>query len=235
MPHASLVFDVRTDERRATLVEAAYTAIKEAIRNGVFPPGFQGSELEIAERLGMSRTPVHQAIIQLQGEGMVELRAKRGVIISALSPVDMREVYDVIIALEGMAAVLICERPEAERETICRQLEAENARIAEALSRDDLGQWADHDAAFHALLVEAAGNGRLERIAKVNIDQSYRARRLTLKLRSKPTQSVVEHQAIIDGLRNGDAAAACQAAQDHKIKARDLIVNVLERYDMRHL
>lgn len=235
MSHAQLFFDDRLQERRPALVEAAYGAIKEAIRNGMFPPGFQGSELEIAQRLSMSRTPVHHAIIQLQAEGMVDLKAKRGVVIRALSPEDMREVYDVIIAVEGMATWLIAARPQPERERVCQALEALDRDAADALSRDDLVDWAEFDGRFHAALVAGAGNGRLNRIARINLDQSYRARRLTLRLRPKPVQSIGEHRKIVDALRCGDGTAARQAAQRHKEQARDLIVELLLRYNMKHL
>lgn len=235
MSDARMLFDDRLQERRPTRVEGAYVAIKDAIRNGLFPPGFQGSELEIAQRLGMSRTPVHQAIIQLQSEGMVDLKAKRGVVIRALSPADMREVYDVIIAVEGMAAWLTAALPHGERERICRMLEKLNQQLGDALSRDDLVDWAECDGQFHAALVAGAKNGRLERIARVNLDQSYRARRLTLRLRPKPVESIGEHQAIIDAIRRGDGSAARQATQYHKETARDLVVALLNRYNMKHL
>lgn len=221
--------------RRHSLVVSAYEAVKQAIQEGVFPPGFQGSEQEIAQRLGMSRTPVHQAIIQLQSEGMVELRPKRGVVISALSPFDMKEVYDVIIAVEGMAALLLAEKPAHERDRVSGQLTALNARIADALEADDLDQWADLDARFHALLVQGAGNSRLEHIARVNIDQSFRARRLTLTLRPKPVVSVEEHADIIKAICAGDPRRAREAAQDHKIRARGLIIDLLKRHGMKHL
>ncbi len=235
MPDAQLLFDDQLDERRPTLVEAAYCAVKDAIRNGLFPPGFQGSELEIAQRLGMSRTPVHQAIIQLQSEGMVDLKAKRGVVIRALSPADMREVYDVIVAVEGMAASLIAGLPRDDRDRVCQTLEALNAETSDALDRDDLVAWAECDGKFHSALVAGSGNGRLERIARINLDQSYRARRLTLRLRPKPVQSIIEHQAIIDAIHEGDGIAARQAAQYHKEIARDLVVDLLNRYHIRHL
>lgn len=235
MSNVPTLLGIEKPERKPSLVEAAYDAVKQAIRDGVFPPGFQGSEQEMAQRLGMSRTPVHQAIIRLQSEGMVELRSKRGVVISALSPDDMKEVYDVIIAVEGMAALLLAEQPREAREPVCRDMERLNAELAEALARDDLLSWADLDARFHACLVRAAGNGRLERIATVNIDQSFRARRLTLRLRSKPTGSIAEHQRIVDAIRAGEPGEARQMAQEHKIRARDMIVDLLRRYDMKHL
>jgi DNA-binding GntR family transcriptional regulator len=222
-------------ERKPSLVASAYEAVKQAIRDGVFPPGFQGSEQEMAQRLGMSRTPVHQAIVQLQSEGMVELRPKRGVVIRALTPYDMKEVYDVIIAVEGMAALLLAEKPAAERDLVCRELDAINAQVAAALEADNLNAWAEHDARFHATLVHEAGNSRLERIARVNSDQSYRARRMTLSLRPKPFVSIEEHQQIISAIARGDPARARETAQDHKIRARELVVEVLRRHDMKHL
>ncbi|MCB8838152.1 GntR family transcriptional regulator [Aurantimonas sp. VKM B-3413] len=235
MSTAATLFGEARGERKSSLVEAAYDAMKQAIRDGIFPPGFQGSELEMAQRLGMSRTPVHQAIIRLESEGMVQLKPKRGVVISALTPFDMKEVYDVIIAVEGMAAILVAEMSSARRDEIVTSMEALNAELAGALDRDDLTGWADLDARFHAFLVESSGNGRLRKIAKVNIDQSYRARRLTLNLRPKPVHSIEEHRLIIDALKVGDAMQARQMAQNHKIKARDLIVDLLKRYDMKHL
>src|SRR5215211_5522694 len=64
--------------QRPSLVEDAYRALKDAIRENVFPPGYQGSEQEMAMRLGMSRTPVHEAIIRLQEDGLVRVLSKRG-------------------------------------------------------------------------------------------------------------------------------------------------------------
>src|SRR6476661_4705029 len=86
---------------RPSLVDDAYRALKNAIRENVFPPGYQGSEQEIASKLGMSRTPVHEAIIRLQEEGLVRVITRRGILVCPISPEDMREIYDIIIALES--------------------------------------------------------------------------------------------------------------------------------------
>ena len=79
---------------RPSLVDDAYRVLKNAIRENVFPPGYHGSEQEIASRLGMSRTPVHEAVIRLQEEGLVRVLTKRGVLICTVSPDDMREIYE---------------------------------------------------------------------------------------------------------------------------------------------
>ena len=96
-----------TVEKRPSLVDDAYAAMKEAIRESTFPPGYQASAQEIALRLGMSRTPVHEASLKLQEEGLVRIVPKRGIVICALAPDDIREIYDVIIAIEGRAAELV--------------------------------------------------------------------------------------------------------------------------------
>src|SRR5690606_34581189 len=92
------------DEGSAGRVIAAYNAIKEAIRSNVFPPGYQAAENEIARQLGMSRTPVHEAMARLQEDGLVRILPKKGIIICALSPADIEDIYEIIIALEGAAA-----------------------------------------------------------------------------------------------------------------------------------
>src|SRR4029079_15270274 len=100
--------------KKPSLVDAAYRKLKAEIRQNEFPPGYQGCEQEIASRLGMSRTPVHEAVIRLQEEGLVRVLTKRGVLICTVSPDDMREIYDVIIALEATAAELLAGQPEGE-------------------------------------------------------------------------------------------------------------------------
>src|SRR6478736_12711 len=118
---------------RPSLVDDAYRALKDAIRENVFPPGYQGSEQEIATRLGMSRTPVHEAIIRLQEEGLVWVMTRRGVQVCAVSPEDMREIYDVIIALEAVAAELLAGRAQAERAAGAAELARANEAMRQAL------------------------------------------------------------------------------------------------------
>lgn len=221
-----------------SLVADAYRALKEAIRDTTLAPGYQGSEQEIALRLGMSRTPVHEALIRLQEEGMVRILAKRGVQVLALSPDDMREIYDVIIALEGAAAELIAVKPEAERRRIAAELDAIDSEMKAALQRDDRDDreaWARADDRFHRALIEQSGNGRLARLANTTMDQGHRARMMTLRLRAKPTKSAKEHQAIVKAIRSGDAAAAGGHAKAHRLRARDELLPLLEQLGMKQL
>jgi DNA-binding GntR family transcriptional regulator len=102
----------------------------------------------------MSRTPVHEAIIRLQEEGLVRVLPRRGVMVCPISPDDMREIYGVIIALETASAELLAEKPEDERGLIADELDNVNAQMEAALAADDLVDWAGADERFHQLLVE---------------------------------------------------------------------------------
>jgi len=221
--------------RRPSLVDGAYAALKEAIRNTAFPPGYQGSEQEIAVRLGMSRTPVHEAIIRLQEDGLVRVLAKRGVLICPLAPEDIREIYEVLIAIEAMAAELLAALPGSEREAASDELEAANAEMDLALAQDDLRRWAEADDRFHRLLVERCGNGRLRRVAQTVTDQAHRARMLTLKLRSRPTGAASSHRRIVAAIRAGDVLQAQQEARAHRVGARDELVPLIRDIGLRHM
>jgi DNA-binding GntR family transcriptional regulator len=221
--------------RKPSLVDDAYLALKEAIRDNLFPPGYQGSEQEIAIRLGMSRTPVHEAIIRLQEDGLVRVLAKRGIIVCALSPEDIDEIYDVVIALEPRAAELLAALPVARRTAIIAELSALNAAMAQALGRDDLNAWARADERFHQTLVERCGNKRIARFAQTIMDQSHRARMFTLKLRPKPQASLAEHAEIIAAVESGDSERAGRSARAHRFKARAALLPLLATFGMKHL
>lgn len=225
----------KAETRSSSRVEAAYGALKEAILTSVFPPGYQGSEQEIAVRLGMSRTPVHAALIRLQEDGLVRILAKRGVVVCAVSPDDIRDIYDVIRAVEPMAAELLAAQPKASRRAVADELDRLNVAMKQSLARGDLVRWAKSDNEFHRLLSEACGNGRITRIARTVMDQAHRARMLTLTLRAKPIRSVREHRAIIAAIRKGNAQDAHDCARAHRTRARNELVPLLARFGIRHL
>jgi DNA-binding GntR family transcriptional regulator len=218
-----------------SLVDEAYQALKKAIRDNVFPPGHQAAEPEIARQLGMSRTPVHEAIIRLQEEGLVQVLPRRGILICPISADDIREIYDVLIAVEGMAAALLTNLPEDAAGSAVEALERETGAMEQALARGKLLDWAAADECFHQMLTERCGNRRLARMAAMVRDQSHRARLFTLHLRPLPVASAAEHRRITDAIRSGDAEAAEAAARAHRIGARDALLPLLARYGMRNL
>lgn len=220
---------------QVSLVDEAYRALREAIRTNVFPPSYRATEAEIAHQLGMSRTPVHAAIIRLREEGLVEVLPRRGVLIRPVSAEDIREIYDVLIAVEGMAAALLAARPLTVLEEAASLLDSETAIMKQALENGDLMKWAEADERFHDGLTELCGNRRLARIAATVRDQSHRARLSTLHLRPVPTDSAAEHKLITDAIRRQAPGEAEAAARSHRVKARDQLVPLLIQYGIRNM
>jgi DNA-binding GntR family transcriptional regulator len=221
--------------KKPSLVDDAYRKLKAAIRQNEFPPGYQGSEQEIASRLGMSRTPVHEAVIRLQEEGLVRVLPRRGVVVCAISAEDMREIYDVIIALEAASAELLAERSPPERLATARELDLANKAMETALKNHDLAAWADADEVFHRLLIEHTRNQRLLRMYHTIMDQSHRARMVTLRIRPRPEGSVKEHRSIADAIKRGSPAEARQRAKEHRVRARNQLLPLLQEVGLRHL
>ena len=222
-------------EAATSLVDEAYRALKTALRDHVFPPGHQAAEPEIARQLGMSRTPVHEAIIRLQEEGLVQVLPRRGILICPVSADDIREIYDVLIAVEGMAAALLAGLPPARAAAEADALDQATAAMEDALRRDQLGDWAAADDRFHRLLTERCGNRRLARIAATVRDQAHRARLVTLQLRPRPDASSAAHRRVTAAIRAGAPAEAEAAARAHRIGARDTLLPLLGQLGMRNL
>jgi DNA-binding GntR family transcriptional regulator len=222
-------------DRALSLVDSAYAALKQAIRESVFAPGYQASAGELALRLGVSRTPVHEAALRLQEEGLVRILPKRGIVICALAPDDIREIYEVLIAIEAGAAELAANLPDVERFALADDLQLETDRMEQALAAGDLTGWGRADEAFHRILVERCGNRRFMRIIQTVNDQSHRARMLTLRLRPRLPISGAEHRATIDAIRNGMPEAAREAARHHRVRARDELLPLIESVGLRHL
>jgi DNA-binding GntR family transcriptional regulator len=212
---------------RSSLVEDAYRALKAAIRENHLAPGYHGSEQELAAQFGMSRTPVHEAVIRLQEEGLLELVPKRGVFVTVIADSDVDEIYDVLVGLEAMAARRLAGLNPAERDPVLARLAAATDTMRQALADNDLARWAEGDEAFHRALVEGCGNARIARIVATVSDQAHRARMLTLHLRPRPEGAAAEHQAIIEAIACGEAEEAAAAAGHHRERARAVILPLL--------
>jgi DNA-binding GntR family transcriptional regulator len=197
----------------ASLGAAAYAALKQAVLDASLAPGSTASEPEIAARLGMSRTPVHEAVLRLQSEGFLRVIPKRGVLVVPVARADVADVYEVLIALEGAAAARLARAPAALHE-----LRALTAEMEQALHENRRRAWAEADDAFHRLLLRACGNTRLEAGAANALDLAGRARLVTLAARPLAA-SAAEHWALIEALDSGDAAGAQSILAEHRSRA----------------
>lgn len=225
----------QTGETRPSLVDEAYAALRLAIRDSVFAPGHQASTQELALQFGMSRTPIHEAALRLQEEGLVSILPKRGIVIRALALDDLREIYEVVIAIEASAAESAAALGGGRNLRLADLLDAETGKMTSAIRGDDLVAWGKADEAFHRLLVEHCGNTRFQRIMQTVTDQSHRARMLTLRLRPGLAASVEEHRCIASAIRSGDSAGAHLLARNHRRRARDELLPLIASFGFKHL
>jgi DNA-binding GntR family transcriptional regulator len=218
----------RSAEDRQTASERAYQALKAMIMNNDLPPGAQVLELEAAALLGMSRTPVREAMVRLEQEGVVALRPRHGMRVLALSARDMADIYEILTALESAAAESVARQGLAASEIA--ELEQAVADMDKALDADDLKAWSEADERFHRLLVHHSGNRRLIGIVEQVWDQAHRARIQTLPLRPKPVTSNRDHRDLVEAIRRNDAPAARSIHENHRRKATAMLLDIIEKF-----
>lgn len=226
---------IRPGRRRAKelFADKAYRELRTRILDNSMPPGEQYTEEELAASLQMSRTPTREAMLRLAGEGLVEVRPRHGMRVKPVSPVDMREIYEVLTALESTAAALAAARTD-QGESV-KLLRAAIRDMDAALERDDLAAWAAADERFHTLLVEAAGNSRLTELVQTYVGQSHRVRMLTLRLRPKPVMSNRDHEAVVDAVAAHDAKRARELHFAHREQSGQMLVELLASHGLTRL
>lgn len=216
-----------------TRSEWAYSQIRERILENIYEPGYQALEQEIAEQLGVSRTPMREALIRLSQEGLVELIPRRGFRVVPVVASDMKEIYDVLTSLESMAAELLAQRGPSEEELA--EMEQATNDMESALERDDLEAWAAADERYHKSLIELCGNQRLAALTNTVRDQGRRARMVTLRLRPKPTASTQEHREVLDAIRKRDVVRAREMHYQHRRRASVELTEILQKYRLSNL
>lgn len=216
-----------------SLVEKAYDEIKSRILANAYPPGHQALEQEVAAQLGVSRTPVREALIRLENEGLVSLIPRRGMRVTPLSASDMREIYEVLTAVETMAVELLARKKPSK--TKMKSASDALSEMEKSLREGDLEKWAEADDRFHRALLEACGNSRLAAIAGTVRDQGHRARLLTLRLRPKPTKSNKEHRDVLNAILRGDWQTARDLHYTHRVRTSETLTDLLEEYQFPQL
>ncbi|MGL5363754.1 MAG: GntR family transcriptional regulator [Bosea sp. (in: a-proteobacteria)] len=215
---------------REPQAEKAYRALKKLILDNEIPPGSHLLEQEAGLRLGMSRTPVREAMVRLQQEGMVEIRPRHGMRVLPISLGDMAEIYDILTVLEALAARRAAEQGVTTE--ALAQLEAAVRDMDLALDQDNREAWAEADMRFHALLVAASGSRRLQNAVGNVVDQSSRARHLTLHLRPKPLASNEDHRAVVEAIKARDADRAHDIHFQHRERNGRQLIALLTRLRM---
>lgn len=218
-------------ERPQSQTQRAVTLLRDMVISNKLPPGSNHLESELADMLGMSRTPVREAAIILEGQGLVEVRPRRGIRVLPIAASDMEEIYSILTELEALAAYQIAERGIAPADLA--SLRGFIAEMERALGDDDRKRWAHADDEFHRKLVGLAGNRRLESIVATYSDQVHRARLLTLYMRPAPHASNADHRALVDAIAAGDAERAREVHRRHRIGAKELMIRLIAAHGFR--
>jgi DNA-binding GntR family transcriptional regulator len=220
-------------KRKVSRVDEAYDRLKSEIRTNSMPPGFQATEPEIALRLGMSRTPIREALIRLDAEGLVELKPRHGARVLPISADDMSEIYGLLISIEPDAAADLAAMglPETELEPLEQAMHG----MEQALAKGDLDDWAAADDRFHLTMLEMSGNARRESFVKRLYDQVHRARIVTLRLRKPPEQSTREHRDVLEHIKAGDVEATRRAFRAHRERTAKELMAILKDFRMPQL
>lgn len=206
-------------ERSSSLSRRAMSLIRHAIVTGLLQPGETISPQEIGDRLGVSRTPVREALIHLNAIGLVEFLPGRVQIASA-TPAAIRDAFALREALEGKAAALAAERRSpAEAETIM-SLALQSNWSAE--KNDRLGFY-EQDRAFHLAIAASAHSQQLERYLSNVLDLALTLRNLRTAASPFQPKAVGYHAAIAKAIENGDAEAAERLSREHVRKVAESV------------
>jgi DNA-binding GntR family transcriptional regulator len=204
------------------LEERAYNAIKDSLLSYKYYPGFRLVERDLAEQLKMSRTPVRQALLQLENEGYLERLANRGFCVRTLSREETLNLLDVRAAIESMAAFRA-----ATRCTDAHVVAFENivAAMHEAAAGHDLLAYYRLSGDLHENIFDAADNPELASFCTHINAQSTHCHFSTLLLPGRLEQSVIEHEAIVGHIVARDEEKAGQSMRDHVFRIKSLIAS----------
>ena len=196
--------------------DRAYAFVKERILDGSYPGGSLLAEGEVAGALGMSRTPVREAFLLLEAEGLMRLYPKRGALVVAVSPDEVRDVMETRMLVERHALA----RVAAERPDLAARLTPLLRRQARLVTRGDHAGFAEADRAFHRAIVDGAGNAILTRLYDGLRDRQRRMGAASIaRDPGLAERFLADHEAIADAIRRGDARAADEVLVRHLRRA----------------
>ncbi|GAB4265317.1 GntR family transcriptional regulator [Thermincola ferriacetica] len=206
------------------LREIVFEALREAIINGTLEPGERLMEIQLAEEMGVSRTPVREAIRKLELEGFVVMVPRKGACVAGLSMKDIADVFEIRTALESLAAGLAAERiTEEELENLERLL----VKIGECVQANDLDKLIEVDTEFHDVLFKATRNERLVQIISNLREQIQRFRTTSLASPGRMKYALEEHKKIVEAVSERNVELAQKLAAEHIENAENIMLNVL--------
>lgn len=207
------------------LSKKAYRILKSRIIKGSFKPGTKLLESKVAEQMGISRTPVREALRHLAAEGFVKMNPNQRIIVSDISMKDLQEVLQLRGILEGLAARLAAA---VITEKEIKELENFNENMEKFIIKNNVLAFGKESNKFHELILGVCGNDRLAQVRKNLVDQIYRFRNISLHIPGRLESALIEHREITEALKQGDADKADALSKTH---IANVLKNILSHKD----
>lgn len=212
------------------LREIVFETLREAIINATLRPGERLMEIQMAEEMGVSRTPVREAIRKLELEGFVVMIPRKGAYVAGISMKDIADVFEIRTALEGLAAGLAAERITEEE---LEQLERILVKIGECVNNNDLEKLIEIDTEFHDTLFKASRNERLVQIVNNLREQIQRFRTASLSTPGRMKYALEEHKKIVEAVSERNVELAQALAREHIENAENSMLDLLDNKDQQ--
>ena len=197
-----------------TLVDRVYHEIQNRILYNVWRTGHQALEQELAAELGVSRTPVREALIRLQHDGLVKVVPRHGMRVLPISLKDVQEISQILTSLEALAVELAATRKPSDKELDI--LEKANQKMNVAHKKSDIKAWAQADEDFHCGLFELSENCILIEVVDNFWGRAQRVRLAMLALSKSTEKATEEHANLAQAIRNGNSSLARQILEKHR-------------------
>lgn len=192
--------------------------LEDAISEGTLQPGDPIDEVALASQFGVSKTPVREALIQLQAQGWVSSLPRGGPIVAKMNLQQLLSLWELLAELEGVAVRLACERMSAEE---IQALEALHERSRQVVEDEDLTGWQALNLEFHELIYQGSRNPYLrQEVLRIRFRTGV-YRRHAFGALGRLQSSFEQHQLVVDALRARDAAKAVECMCDHMRPGRD--------------
>ena len=209
------------DDDFLPLRDSVYNKLRQAILTGEYPPGERLMEVHLGDKLGVSRTPIREAIRMLELEGLVTMIPRKGAMVAQITEKNMSDVLEVRKALDALCVQLACERITAEG---IRDLKDARDAFEKAVATNDNRIIAQADIDFHNVIIGATGNDRLTSLEDSLSLPMYRYRYEYIKGSSGHENLIKEHRNIVKAIEKRDAEAASEAAAEHIDNQRRSII-----------
>jgi DNA-binding GntR family transcriptional regulator len=207
--------------KNPNLTEQAYQSVKRQLLNGSFPEGSKLTEEYLSNALGISKSPVREALMRLESEGLISIESRRGAYVRKFSAMDVQDLYDLRALLEVHAVSIAKITPG-----LLEEMAASIERTRRNVETGDKLRHIEEDIHFHGLIAAATGNAEFGRILDNLQQKSLLCRMATFYLSA--TAAPTSHQKIYAAMRNGNLEQAQQEMRDHILFVRNTLLHSLE-------